>query len=55
MHLISAGIIKFPKKESEITQDSSVVLTKINFCGMAITKKGKICISVWNDDFWPEL
>jgi hypothetical protein len=55
MHLISAGIINFPKKESEVTQDSSVVPTKINFCGTAIAQKGKICISVWNDDFRPEL
>jgi hypothetical protein len=39
MHLISAGIIKFPKKESEVTQDSSVVSTKISFCGMLSPKK----------------
>jgi hypothetical protein len=30
-----------PKKESEVTQDSSVVPTKINFCGMAIAQKGR--------------
>jgi hypothetical protein len=31
MNLILAGIIKFSKKENDITQDSSVVPTKINF------------------------
>jgi hypothetical protein len=47
MHLILAEINKFPKKESDVTQYSSVVPAKINFCGTAIAKKGKICISVW--------
>jgi len=46
MHLILAEINKYPKKESDVTQNSSVVPTKINFCGTAIAKKGKICISV---------
>jgi hypothetical protein len=46
MHLILAEINKYPKKESVVTQNSSVVPTKINFCGTAIAKKGKICIPV---------
>ena len=40
MHLILAEINKYPKKESDVTQNSSVVPTKINFCGTAIAKKG---------------
>ena len=47
MHLILAEINKYPKKESDVTQNSSVVPTKINFCGTAIAKKGKICIPFW--------
>ena len=46
MNLVSAGIIKFPKKENDVTQDSSAVPTKINFCGMAIAQKEKILIFV---------
>jgi len=46
MHLILAEIINYPKKESVVTQKSSVVPAKINFRGTAIAKKGKICISV---------
>jgi hypothetical protein len=46
MRLILAEINKYPKKESDVTQNSSVVPTKINFCGTAIAKKGKIYISV---------
>jgi hypothetical protein len=42
MHLIPAGIIKFPKKEIYITQDSRFVPTKIDFCGMAIAQKEMI-------------
>ena len=46
MHLILAEINKDPKKESGVTQNSSVVPTKIIFCGTAVAKKGKTCISV---------
>ena len=38
MHLIPAGIIKFPKMEIDVTQDSIFVPAKIDFCGTAIAK-----------------
>jgi hypothetical protein len=53
MNLISAGIIKFLKKENDITQDSSVVSTKINFMECYFQKRKNWHIRFgWNDDFW---
>lgn len=40
MHLTLAKIIEFPKKEIWVTQNSKFVPMKIDFCGMAIAKKG---------------
>jgi hypothetical protein len=47
MNLISAEIIKFSKKKNDITQDSSVVPTKINFVKLLSLKKERSAYLFW--------
>jgi hypothetical protein len=52
MNLISARIIKFSKKENDITQDSSIIFTKISFVECYLQKREDWHIRFgWNDDF----